>query len=259
MESIKNNPQVCFFDSGIGGISLLYECVRRLPHVDFTYFADNSRMPYGSLTQNEMIGCVEEKFDEIKKLNPSAAVVACNTVTAQCIDYLRKKYEFNIVGIQPAVKPAAEKGRCLVLATPSTAQSAALYELVKKYGQNRTQVAACPELAAYIEKNIFNLSEEKIFAYLPDFQADAVVLGCTHYVFAEKAIQAFYGCPVFDGIEGTAAHLEEILGICDHQAARAQKITFIGGDYAKNRSVFNYVLVQNGLISQKITNQTQKN
>ena len=90
MEKVLN-PTVCFFDSGIGGLCLLYECVRKLPDVDFVYFADNENVPYGSLDKNTLIAKVDEIFLRIQNLNPSAAVVACNTVTANCIDYLRNK------------------------------------------------------------------------------------------------------------------------------------------------------------------------
>ena len=252
MENMNTNPEVCFFDSGIGGISLLYECVRRLPRVDFTYFADNFRVPYGSLPQEEIIKAVDEKFKEIESRNPAAAVVACNTVTARCIDFLRGKYKFEIVGIQPAVKPAAEKGNCLVLATPATAQSRAVKELVEKYGKGRTQVCACPDLAVYVENNVFDLSAERIKSYLPNIKADAVVLGWTLYVFCKEVISDYYNCAVFDGIEGTADHLCKILGNSDHQTPRAQKIAFSGGDTDKNRLVFRSLMMQNGGLSQKV-------
>ncbi|MDE6613311.1 MAG: aspartate/glutamate racemase family protein [Clostridia bacterium] len=250
MENLYQNPEVCFFDSGIGGISLLYECMRRLPRVNFTYFADNYRVPYGSLSQEEMIKAVDSKFREIEKHNPVAAVVACNTVTARCIDFLRGKYKFEIVGIQPAIKPAAEKGSCLVLATPATAVSCAVLELIKNYGRDRTQVYACPDLAAYVENNVFNLSANHVKSLLPNVKTDAVVLGCTHYVFCKDVIADFYGCAVFDGIEGTAVRLCKILGNFDHKVPRAQKIDFSGGDTVKNRQIFNALLIKNGTLSQ---------
>ncbi|MDE5942854.1 MAG: glutamate racemase [Clostridia bacterium] len=237
------NPSVCVFDSGIGGISLLFECVRKLPRVDFTYFADNFRVPYGNLSREELICRVDEVFEEIAKTNPAAAVVACNTVTAQCIDFLRNKYEFPILGIQPAVKPAVEcGGKCLVLATPSTVKSEAFKNLLEKYSASKTRVVACEKLAYYIEQNILNLSKEGVESLLPKYGADTVVLGCTHYVLAEKIIQSYYNCPVFDGISGTADHLKEVLGIFDHHGQRAQKIAFSGGDTYKNRKVFNNLL-----------------
>ena len=148
MEKVLN-PTVCFFDSGIGGLCLLYECVRKLPDVDFVYFADNENVPYGSLDKNTLIAKVDEIFLRIQNLNPSAVVVACNTVTANCIDYLRNKYKFDIIGIQPAVKPASKQGgKCLVLATPATSKSEALTELIKKFGNGNMEIFANENLAS---------------------------------------------------------------------------------------------------------------
>lgn len=244
------NPSVCVFDSGIGGISLLFECVRRLPRVDFTYFADNYRVPYGNLTRAELIKRVDEIFEQISKSNPSAAVVACNTATAQSIDFLRNKYDFPILGIQPAIKPAVEAGgKCLVLATPSTVKSESFKNLLERYGNSNTRVVACDKLASYIEQNLLNLSAAGVENLLPKYKADTVVLGCTHYVLAKKIIHSFYDCPVYDGIIGTADHLKDVLGICDHNVQRAQKIAFSGGDSYKNRKVFNYILMQEEVLS----------
>lgn len=243
----NENIKVCFFDSGIGGLCLLYECVRRLPNVDFNYFADNFRVPYGALTHEELIKIADEKFSEISKLNPFAAVVACNTLTAQCIDFLRSKYPFEIIGIQPAIKPAAAAGgKCLVLATPSTAESQALKGLLEKFGGGNTQVVACPDLAYYIEQNATELNFKEVTKFLPAIKTDTVVLGCTHYVFAKQIIKEHYNCPVFDGIEGTAAHLCKKLGIGDHHTNRAQKIIFSGGDCAKNKKIFNNIIMRSG-------------
>ena len=250
MVSNVQNPSVCVFDSGIGGISLLFECVRRLPRVDFTYFADNYRVPYGNLSHEELIERVDDIFEEIANTNPAAAVVACNTVTAHCIDFLRSKYNFPILGIQPAVKPAVEiGGKCLVLATPSTVKSEAFKQLLQRYGGGNTHVVACDKLASYIEQNLLNLSADGVENLLPKYEPDTVVLGCTHYVLAKKIIQSYYNCPVFDGISGTADHLKEILGIIDHNGQRAQKIAFSGGDSYKNRKVFNYILRSEEVLS----------
>ena len=98
---------VCVFDSGIGGLNLLAECAALCPDRDFIYFADNDNVPYGNMTRARMRELVFGIFDEIAGCNPSAAVVACNTVTAAFIRDLRAAYPFPIVGIQPAVKQAA--------------------------------------------------------------------------------------------------------------------------------------------------------
>lgn len=252
MKTTKN-PLVCFFDSGIGGLNLLYECVIRLPCVDFIYFADNYRVPYGNLGREKILKYTEETFDKIAAVKPAAAVAACNTVTAQCIENLRNKYPFEIIGIQPAVKPAAAiGGKCLVLATKATAGSEPLKRLVSQYGNGNAEIYACADLAEYIEKNIFDLKSGEVEKLLPEVAADSVVLGCTHYVYIKEVIEKYYNCPVFDGIIGTADRLRAKIGISDHIAKRAQKVTFEGGDCIKNRTIFSALLRLGGKLSQEV-------
>ena len=236
----NENPKklVCFFDSGIGGLNLLYECTKRRSDCNYAYFADNYNMPYGDLSHEKILSLVDGKFEYMKLLNPAVAVVACNTVTAECIRFLRQKYSFPIIGIQPAVKPAAKKYKdCVVLATPATANSVAVKNLVEEYGGGHTRVIACPDLAAYIENNIFNLERKEVERFLPEIKCDSIVLGCTHYIYVSDVISAFYNCPVFDGIDGTANRFEKILGVADNATER-NEITFFGGDYLKNSRVF---------------------
>ena len=247
MEKVSN-PTVCFFDSGIGGLWLLFECVKKLPKVDFIYFSDNRNVPYGSLEQDELIELTDSFFSKISEFNPSAAVVACNTVTARCINYLRTKYSFEIVGIQPAVKPAMAVGnRCLVLATPSTAESESLHDLVNKYGKGKVKIIACQDLAKYIENNYANIDEEYVKSRLPRVECDSVVLGCTHYIYINEIVKSFYNCQVFDGIEGTANNLVRKLGINDHLEPRAQKIAFKGENADKNRDIFRAMISKWGV------------
>lgn len=240
----KDSPQiVCFFDSGIGGLNLLHECAKRRSDCNFFYFADNYNMPYGNLSHEKILNLVDGKFELMSYLNPAAAVVACNTVTAECIDYLRQKYSFPIIGIQPAIKPAALNYKnCAVLATPATVNSSAIKKLVEAHGGGHTKVIACPDLANYIENNVFNIDRREIERLLPEVECDSIVLGCTHYIYVSKVISTFYNCPVFDGIDGTANQFEKILGISDHHQCGRCEITFWGGNCAKNAEV--YALLQ---------------
>lgn len=240
-------PRVAFFDSGIGGLTLLNECVRKLPYVNFIYFADNFNMPYGTKPADEILRLVDNQFNKISRLNPDAAVIACNTVTAECAKYLRNKYPFPIIGIQPAVKPAAaDGGKCVVLATPATAASTPVKELVEKYGNGKTEVLPCPNLAAYVEQNIFNINAKEISRLLPQTQADSIVLGCTHYIFIEKYIAEHYNCRVYDGLAGTANRLCQILGNFDHFPKSVGKVSFSGGDTEKNAKVFGVLCPKSG-------------
>ena len=247
-----SNPIVCVFDSGIGGLWLLYECVKKLPKVDFIYFSDNENVPYGSLAQDKLIELTDSIFSEISKFDPAAAVVACNTVTARCIDHLRAEYAFEIVGIQPAVKPATAVGnKCLVLATPSTAESKSLHTLIEKFGKGKVDTVACPDLAQYIENNYENIDEEYVKNRLPQVECDSVVLGCTHYIYIKEIVKSFYNCPVFDGIEGTADNLAGKLGKNDHSEPRAQKIVFKGGNADKNQEIFRGMISKLGVKNSK--------
>lgn len=243
------SQKVCFFDSGIGGLNLLYEASLKLPYARLFYFADNYRVPYGSLSDGELNCAVDKIFSEIAKTNPDAAVIACNTVTARCAAQLRGKYSFPIIGIQPAVKEAAKHGKhCVVFATPATAESESLKALIKSYGKGSTEVVACPEFAQFVERNIFDLSEEKLMNLLPNVKADAVVLGCTHYIFVKEAVEKKYGCRVFTGVEGTVKRLLQILGYNDdgNTAPQVPEIMFVGGDEEKNKRVFYDVLCARG-------------
>jgi len=244
--SCYSGSKICFFDSGIGGLTLLYVCARKMPQAEFYYFADNFNVPYGSLSEEKMLQKTDKFFSEIEKLKPSAAVIGCNTVTAICAGYLRKKYDFPIIGIQPAVKPAAASLQSsAVLATPATAVSESLKRLVDVYGNGVTDIVACPDLAAYIEDNIFRLNAEDISKLLPSMEVKNIVLGCTHYIFAKEYISQKYNCKIFDGLEGTANRLLHILNAAPNDSGLhcIPEINFVGGDAEKNRRVFYEVLV----------------
>ncbi|MGN0814995.1 MAG: glutamate racemase [Candidatus Coproplasma sp.] len=238
-ENIYLNRPVCVFDSGIGGLTLFAECVKKYPGTDFAYFADNYNVPYGNLPPERIVELTESAFEKIASLNPEAAIIACNTATALCADRLRKRYDFPVLGIQPAIKPAAEAGgRILVLATCATVESDSFKALVARYGKGSVSVHACSQLAEYIEKNVVGYPCIDVGGFLPDVEADSVVLGCTHYTFVKNAIKNKYRCAIYDGIVGTADHLKPFLGISDPDSKNKQNIAFINGDFNKNRRVY---------------------
>ncbi len=202
---------VVFFDSGIGGLTVLAECKKRLPNATFYYYGDNARAPYGNLSSGQIERYVFEIFESLERLQPSAAVIACNTVTALCVESLRKKYPFPIIGAEPAVFSAAKGGgEIFVLATKATCQSErfrALCERAKeKYPNAEIRPFACESLAGMIERHL----TDQGFDFSPLFpkgKPSSVVLGCTHYVFIKEQMQAFYGAPIYDGNAGMANRL----------------------------------------------------
>ena len=100
--------KIGIFDSGIGGLSVLYEAMQLLPHEQFIYYADEKHVPYGEKTREEIIGYVDEIIQFMIKRDCKAIVIACNTATSAAVSIMRKKYHIPIIGMEPAVKKAAK-------------------------------------------------------------------------------------------------------------------------------------------------------
>ena len=244
-QTTPRRPLVCLFDSGIGGLNLLLGCVRSLPQADYCYYADNFNVPYGDMDGEEIFLRAERFFSMMEERRPTAAVVACNTVTAHAIDRLRAIHSFPIVGIQPPVKQAAEiGGTFLVLTTRSTYISRSFRTLVKRYKRGAV-LCPCDGLAEIIESNFPDVREDKLTSIFPQGNFRSVVLGCTHYVFLRKFIEKRYGCPVFDGIAGTADHMKTLVGMADYSENFEGKIQFISGNSEKNQQIFEILKYNN--------------
>ena len=237
--------RIVFFDSGVGGLTLLREFLRRYPWAECAYFGDNENAPYGNRSEAEICRLAAGAFEKIARLSPRAAVIACNTVTADCAEALRAEYSFPIVGVEPAVRPAAAaagQGRILILATRATLASARVRELIRKHRGNCSVETYSPAaLAGEIERNIFDLGCIRLSDFLPRGEYAAVVLGCTHYIFLRDRIAGYYGCPVFDGNIGTADHLARIANICSKNVSKNHISVpkFFGNAAKLNQSVYN--------------------
>lgn len=249
----KKKRSVVVFDSGIGGLNLLYECAVRVTDVNYFYVSDSKHMPYGNKSREEILQLTLSALKVVDGLKPVALVLACNTVTANCIERLRARYSFPVIGVQPAVKSVSSLfDNCLILATNATVKSDEFNRLINGYGATNCVVKGCDSLAKYVEDNIFNLPKTLPDGLLPDVKADCVVLGCTHYSFIARQISQFYGCPVIDGTGGTADHFAKIVGTNNHLSPLLRKkshfgikmanITFLGDDNEKNSQIFKVII-----------------
>lgn len=188
----KSNP-IGIYDSGVGGLSVLREVRKQLPGEDLIYFGDQAKVPYGSRPIEELQqlgeGVTRFLLDQRCKL----VVIACNTASAAALKHLRVLYpDLPIVGMEPAVKPAAEQtasGKVGVLATPSTFAGALYASVVERFAHD-VQVFqhTCPGLVAQIEKGYLSTAKTRLIledAILPmlDAGVDTLVMGCTHYPF----------------------------------------------------------------------------
>ncbi len=206
---------IAFFDSGIGGLTVLAECVKALPGELYYYYGDNRHAPYGNRKDAQIRRLALRAFKRFKRLRVRAVVVACNTVTAVCIDELRKRYDFPILGVEPAVLDACRSGgEVFVFTTKATNQSARFQTLCQKAERQNTgtiiRQIACDGLAGAIERHLFDKGYD-YSPFLPKGTPTAVVLGCTHYVYLKDYVKKQYACPVFDGNEGVAKRLKSTL------------------------------------------------
>ena len=197
-----NNQAIGVMDSGVGGISVLKRIHALLPNESLIYFADSKYAPYGSKTAAEITARCMEIADFLIAKDVKVLVVACNTATAAAIDAMRERYTLPIIGMEPAVKPAAEaskNGVIGVLATVGTLKSAQFAALLESYGRNvKVVTQACVGLVECIERGELDTPETKalIRQYCMPLLAegaDTIVLGCTHYPFVKDVIREIVG------------------------------------------------------------------
>ncbi len=207
------------FDSGIGGLTILEELKKVLPDEEFEYFADSKNNPYGEKSDAELFNITQKICENFISRGAKIIVIACNTATTRCIDFLRATFSDTIfVGTEPAVKLACDSGynNILILATPGTVESSRLEQLIvdnKKPNQNISTLA-CPGLAHAIEtKNSQLISEllDKFFHNLDTDSFDAVVLGCTHYPLIIGELKKYFKKAAFiDGRKAVAKRVLEL-------------------------------------------------
>lgn len=215
---MKNGP-IGVFDSGVGGISVLRKAAEVLPNENFIYYGDSENAPYGTKSDEEVFKLTENVFEMLLSKGAKAIMVACNTATSVAVRKLRLKYpDLPLVGIEPAIKPAAENhkgGRIVVMATSVTLRRPKFENLMNMYSQDSDIIPMpCPGLVEFIEKD--NMDSPEMMEYLKvrfdklgQVPADAVVLGCTHYPFIRRQIAEVAGpqATLYDGSLGTAREL----------------------------------------------------
>lgn len=216
----KELQPVAVFDSGLGGISVLRYLRKAMPNEDYIYYGDSANAPYGTKNPEEIRALTGAVMEKVLALGAKAVVIACNTATGMAVDSLRNQYpDIPIIGVEPAVKPAAELypgGRILVLATPLCLKSQRFQELSARF-QDQAEIipVPCGGLMEFVERGILNgpVLRDYLEAKLEpwkDQKIDAAVLGCTHYPFLRNAIAEVLGetTDIIDGNAGITAQLQ---------------------------------------------------
>lgn len=186
------------FDSGLGGLSVWRELVRQLPHEPVLYLADRAFCPYGERSHAEIQDRCERIAHYLENQGVKLMLIACNTATSAAARYLRERLSMPVVGIEPALKPAARLSRSRrvgVLATRATLSGEKFGDLVDRFGEDVIIYPRCGEgWVELVEDG--ELSGPKAEAIvravlepLLEKEVDQIVLGCTHYPFLLELIQ----------------------------------------------------------------------
>jgi glutamate racemase len=228
------------FDSGVGGLTVLREILRRSPHESTIYLGDNARAPYGVRPDEEVVRFSMQALDELASRDVKALVVACNTSTAVALRDLRARYDLPVLGVvRPGASAAAlatRNRRVGVIATPATVRSHAYFNAIKDENpavevyEHATPrfvpmveagIVSGPELEAVIEEDLAPLLGERdgagefVFPRPPGASIDTLLLGCTHYPLLRPLISRIVGdrVAIVDSATATASSLAELLSV----------------------------------------------
>jgi glutamate racemase len=233
------------FDSGVGGLTVLQEIYRQLPHESVLYFGDTARVPYGNRSAAEILKFTRETLDWMVQQRVKMAIMACNTSSALALETVRGEYELPILGvILPGARAAARQGRRIgVIATPATVTSNAYLHAIREANPTaQVWQVACPEFVPLIENNrleepyTLEIAKEYIQPLL-DRSIDTLVYGCTHYPHLEPILRQFiplsvnFVNPAIDVVTAAVKELN-VLGIQHHGNALPTKF-IVSGDSAQ--------------------------
>ncbi|WP_299027393.1 glutamate racemase [uncultured Campylobacter sp.] len=213
--------KIAFFDSGIGGLSVLAEALRRFSGAEFLYFADEDHVPYGTKSRAQIVRLSLDAVGFLVSRGADAVVVACNTATSAAISELRGAFSVPVIGMEPAVKLAADSFGArptLLIATPLTIAGEKLARLVGRL-ECETWSLPLPRLVEFAQDLEFD--SPAVRAYLREelakFELErlgSLVLGCTHFNYFKDVLHEILPphVRIIDGIDGTLNRLASELG-----------------------------------------------
>ena len=218
----KNRP-IGFFDSGVGGLSVMKEAIQVMPNENYIYFGDSKNAPYGVKSVEEVRDLTFKAVEFLLNKGVKGIAIACNTATSAAVADLRKVYQdLPLVGIEPALKPAVElnkDGNILIMATSMTLKEEKFNRLMSRYKDRASIIPVpCPGLVEFIESGKLDGKEveEYLFEKMNTYNGGkiaSIVLGCTHYPFIKDTLVKIIGkdITIIDGGLGTAKELRRRL------------------------------------------------
>jgi len=218
------NAPIAVFDSGVGGLTVLRELLRRLPAQRFVYFGDTARVPYGTKSPATITRYALELMLYVGRFHPRVIVVACNTASAVAIERLRRSSPVPVCGVvEPGARRAAQvtrNRRVGVIATEATIRSRAYHRAIRRV-RPRVRVVgrSCPLLVPMVEEGrdsedpLVRRAVREYLSGLKRARVDTVLLGCTHYPLLKGAVKRAMGegVTVVDSAEETALAVQAMV------------------------------------------------
>lgn len=242
-----DNRPIGFFDSGLGGLTCIPYLMKHLPEEKIIYFGDTARTPYGSKAESTIRSFSAEIAEFLVKSNVKMIVIACNTVSATCLDDLRKRFpQIPVLGIiEPAADLVAKQctsDNCIgIIGTKVTIASKAYERFIEQYNSGlKIYEAACPAFVPLIEEGIIehDIMDLTIKYYMDDFvhdnRLDTVILGCTHYPLIQKNLERIY--PQLRVINPSSIIVNTIARVLERENMLAEGSQFENVFYASDLS-----------------------
>lgn len=232
--------KIGFFDSGLGGLTVFNEAIKKLQPYEYIYMADNKNAPYGVKDKDIVRGYIFNCIEELIKLECDIIVVACNTATSVAIDDIRKKYSNKIIiGTEPAIKVAAKENnekRILLCATSITINEQKLLNLIKRLEiDDKVDLIALDKLVKFVESENTDFNEvdeylKEKFENINTQNYSHVVLGCTHFPLLKENIKRFFteSTKIVDGSIGIVNNLKnKIMSFGENSSLDRTRITLV--------------------------------
>lgn len=228
------DTKIGFLDSGIGGVTVLKECIKLIPNFHYIYYSDSFNNPYGDKSNENVIRIVDDVVIKLIDKGCLIIVIACNTASCICVDYLRNKYkDISFIAIEPAIKLACDNEKSnntLIMATKGTIDSDKFHILYDKYNNDNFYLLSCSGLANLIENSDMDEIDKYLFENISCYKdkVSSVVLGCTHYPLIKDSIKKFLGdVNFYDGSIGVAKQLKRVIDSHGYKSLGDMKILFL--------------------------------
>lgn len=200
MSTLKNNSPIAFFDSGVGGLTVLDKVKKILPNENFIFYGDTAHVPYGDKSKEQLIEYARPILKFFEQKGCKAVVMACNTTSSVIYDTIKNDYDFRLYPIVQSVAKilsGLKVDKLGVFATKATIESGAYQKEISKYNKSiKVYGQYCPHWVNIVENNMINTKEaediikndlDKMLENTPE----KIVLGCTHYPYLTKVLSKF--------------------------------------------------------------------